>query len=70
MDEKQVLDLVSAILASGMQSSKTNATPQGTAKGFFAVRKEIVKGMHENERGALPIYISREIPGRRSRKDI
>lgn len=60
IEDKHVLDLVAAILASGLTESKVGAKP--AVKAFHEVRTELIKGMGETERGGLPIYLLKRVP--------
>jgi hypothetical protein len=60
IEQKHILDVVSAILASGLPQSK--GTPQAAVKAFHEVRTELVRKMGETERGGLPIYLLKRMP--------
>lgn len=58
MDEKHVLDVISAILASGLVSGRGKGTARNAAKVFFDVRDELLKGMLDRELDRLPVYLT------------
>ncbi len=58
MEEKHVLDVISAILASGIVSGKSKVSAKGAAKVFFDVRDELLKGMLDRELDRLPVYLT------------
>jgi hypothetical protein len=58
MQEKHVLDVISAILASGIVSRKTKVSPKSAAKVYFDVRDELLKGMLDRELDRLPVYLT------------
>ena len=58
MDEKHVLDVISAILASGIVAGKAKGSPKNAAKVFFDVRDELLKGMLDRELDRLPVYLT------------
>ena len=58
MEEKHVLDVISAILASGIVSGKNKVSSKGAAKVFFDVRDELLKGMLDRELDRLPVYLT------------
>ena len=64
MEEKHVLDVVSAILASGIVSRKSKISPKNAAKVYFDVRDELLKGMLDRELDRLPIYLTQSSPKR------
>jgi hypothetical protein len=67
MEDKQVLDIVSAILANALISAKAKTGPGDAAKMYFQVRDEVLKRMHDNDRSHLPIYLSQRFPRIRRR---
>jgi hypothetical protein len=58
MDEKHVLDVISAILASGIVSQRAKTSAKSAAKVYFDVRDEVLKGMLDRELDRLPIYLT------------
>ncbi|MCL5671611.1 MAG: hypothetical protein M1423_10015 [Acidobacteria bacterium] len=58
MEEKHVLEVISAILASGVVSRRPKASPKSAAKVYFDVRDELLKGMLDRELDRLPIYLT------------
>ena len=58
MEEKHVLDVISAILAGGIVSGKAKISPKSAAKVYFGVRDELLKGMLDRELDRLPIYLT------------
>jgi hypothetical protein len=58
MDEKHVLDVISAILASGIVSQRSKTSVKSAAKLYFDVRDEVLKGMLDRELDRLPIYLT------------
>lgn len=58
MEEKHVLDVVSAILASGIVAKRAKTSPRSAAKVYFDVRDELLKGMLDRELDRLPIYLT------------
>jgi hypothetical protein len=58
MEEKHVLDVISAVLASGIVSRRAKGSPKSAAKVFFDVRDELLKGMLDRELDRLPIYLT------------
>jgi hypothetical protein len=58
MQEKHVLDVISAILASGVVAGKGKGSPKSAAKVFFDVRDELLKGMQDRELDRLPFYLT------------
>jgi hypothetical protein len=64
MEEKHVLDVISAILANGIVSRKIKASPKSAAKVYFDVRDELLKGMLDRELDRLPIYLTQSFAKR------
>ena len=64
MEEKHVLDVISAILASGIVAGKAKVTPKSASKIFFDVRDEVLKGMLDRELDRLPIYLTQSFAKR------
>ncbi len=64
MEEKHVLDMVSATLASGIVARRAKGSPKNAAKIFFDVRDELLKGMLDRELDRLPIYLTQSSPKR------
>lgn len=58
MQEKHVLDVISAILASGILSRRTKASAKSAAKVYFDIRDELLKGMLDRELERLPVYLT------------
>ncbi|HET7213564.1 MAG TPA: hypothetical protein VFL79_08250 [Terriglobia bacterium] len=58
MQEKHVLDVISAILASGIISRKSKTSARSAAKVYFDVRDELLKGMLDRELDRLPVYLT------------
>ncbi|HXH51002.1 MAG TPA: hypothetical protein VNM47_16790 [Terriglobia bacterium] len=58
MEEKHVLDVVTAILASGIVAKRAKGSPKNAAKIFFDVRDELLKGMLDRELDRLPVYLT------------
>jgi hypothetical protein len=58
MEEKHVLDVISAVLASGIVSGKPKVSAKSAAKIYFDVRDELLKGMLDRELDRLPIYLT------------
>jgi hypothetical protein len=62
MEEKHLLDLISAIVSGGILAGRAKSSPKDAAKMFFQVRDELLKGMLDNELRELPIYLSQRFP--------